>query len=86
MNLIPVPDSPALRAIQSCEHELFRGVDPQALAELIEASLCLVIAPGEHAPRWRYGVYRATQQPALRQLRAQVTSARRALQARGRRR
>jgi diguanylate cyclase (GGDEF)-like protein len=47
MNLSPVPDSPALRAIQSCEHELFRGVDPRALADLIEASLCLVVAPGE---------------------------------------
>jgi anthraniloyl-CoA monooxygenase len=43
-----------------------------------------VIGPGEHAPRWRYGVYRATQHPALRQLRAQVTSVRRSLRTRGR--
>lgn len=35
--------------------------------------------PGDHTPQWRYGVYLATQRPALRGLRRQVTTMRRSL-------
>jgi anthraniloyl-CoA monooxygenase len=41
-------------------------------------------APGEHSPRWRYGLYLATQNPTLRSLRTRVTAVRRSLRTRDR--
>jgi 2-polyprenyl-6-methoxyphenol hydroxylase-like FAD-dependent oxidoreductase len=42
------------------------------------------LSPGEHAPRWRYEMFRATQHQALRSMRFQLTAARRAVRARSR--
>jgi anthraniloyl-CoA monooxygenase len=42
------------------------------------------VGPGDRSPLWRYRVYQATQNPALRSVRQQATSLRRGLRTRGR--
>ncbi|HEX2808046.1 MAG TPA: FAD-dependent monooxygenase [Kineosporiaceae bacterium] len=70
----------------------FEHVEHNVLQDPVEFGYSMLrrryaaIAPGEHSPRWRYGVYRATQYPTLRGVRQQITSVRRNLRARGRQR
>ena len=68
----------------------FEQVDHDIGQDPIEFGFCMLrrrfaaIAPGQRSPLWRYGVYRATQNPTLRRLRHDVTSLHRGLQTRGR--
>jgi anthraniloyl-CoA monooxygenase len=60
------------------------GQDPVEFGYSMLRRRYAAVAPGEHSPRWRYGVYRATQNPTLRGVRRQVTAVRRSLQTRDR--
>ena len=80
-----LPDVIALQTEAGNSARWFEAVDENVSQGPLDFGFSLLrrrfetLAPGEHTPRWRYGVYRATQHPALRSVREQITTARRAV-------
>jgi len=84
-----LPDVTALQREACNSQRWFESVDDTIAAEQpLDFGYSLLrrrfadLTPGERSPRWRYQVFRATQNPALRSVRLQLTAARRAVRTR----
>jgi 2-polyprenyl-6-methoxyphenol hydroxylase-like FAD-dependent oxidoreductase len=85
-----MPDVVALQREAANSAAWFENLEQHVAGDPVDVGFSMLrrrfasLAPGEHRPQWRYRVLQATQRPALRVLRNQVVSARRALQSTGR--
>lgn len=85
-----LPDVIALQTEAGNSSRWFEAVDENIAHEPVEFGFSLLrrrfdtVSSGERTPTWRYGMYRATQHPALRSMRERITAARRAVLSRAR--